>query len=101
MCVLLKINFMKELFELKEKINNIIKTEDKSEIKNEIESLKNYKVSNIFKENIIDTNLSYFNEYDLDNFRFHSLLTIQQTMTEVSGLGLKDIQEVLKNKNVC
>jgi uncharacterized phage-associated protein len=92
---------MKELFELKEKINNIIKTEDKSEIKNEIESLKNYKVSNIFKENIIDTNLSYFNEYDLDNFRFHSLLTIQQTMTEVSGLGLKDIQEVLKNKNVC
>ena len=92
---------MKELFELKEKINSVIKTEDKSEVRNKIESLKNYKVSDFFKENIVEVNLSLFDDFDLENFRFHSLMTIQQAMIEVSGLGLKEIQEVLKNKNVC
>lgn len=86
---------MKELEELKDKMNLVIKSTDKNEISEIIASLKKEKISDFFSKNIIDLNLYLKDSFELIDFRFHSLLTIHQTMIEISGLSLIEIQNKL------
>ncbi len=57
---------MRDLEELKDEISEIIA------------SLKKYKTSAFFNKNIIELNLSLKDSFELKDFRFHSLLTINK-----------------------
>lgn len=87
---------MEKLRKLKEKINFVIKSNDKTEILEQVNSLKDYKPSEFFVKEIIGLNNELFEQMEIEDFRFHSLLTIQQAMIEISGLGLQEIHLKLK-----
>lgn len=88
---------MKEILkELKEKINLVIKLDNKPDILDVIKSLNEYNLSKIFSDNILKVNIELYDDFNIDDFKFHSLLTIQQAMTEITGLGLVDIHLELR-----
>lgn len=89
---------MTELTILKDKLSKVINAKNKTEIVEIINSLNEHKTSEFFKKNIINLNLELKDNLELEDFRFHSLLTIQQTMIEVSGLSLFEIQNRLRKK---
>lgn len=86
------------LFELKEKSEKIRNSKSKYEILKEIESLKNYPMSVFFRNELLSLNLELFDKMKLDDFKFHSLLTVSQTMVEITGLSVLEIHRMIISK---
>ncbi len=86
---------MNILKEQKELLQKVIKSDDKDEIYSIIDSIKKYNTSKPFIT-IVQINLDCKDSLSIEDFRLHSLLTIQQLMIESTGLGLLEIQKRLK-----
>jgi hypothetical protein len=89
-------NLKNKLKELDFKLGSIIEAKSNSRISTIINTLYNYDdISPFFRKNIISLNLSLENYFDLENYKKHSFITIKQTMIEVSGLSIDEIEKVI------
>lgn len=88
---------MKEKLQTIQKNIETIFKSDKFEIIEILNEYLSYNLSSELKD-LIHLNIEISNDLEINDFKFHSILTLQQIMIEISDLSLYEIQKELSKK---